>query len=72
MNTLKIRLYFYYKGELKEKWFKLTPPKNITNNYEQQQAFLFEWGNKTLRKWFKEETGEEYNKEVYVREFINE
>ena len=56
---LTVRLYFTHKEKLYEKYFSITPPERIKDNYEQHEAFLIEWGKVTMRKWFKEETGED-------------
>lgn len=71
-KSITIRLYFSYKGKLYERYFNLIPPDNIKNNYEQQEAFVFGWGDKKVREWFKEETGEEYNGDIKIQEkFLN-
>jgi hypothetical protein len=72
----KLRIYFYWRDQLYEKWLNINYPPDLINNSEHKQAFTFNFVQNTglpeLKRWYKEITNEEYpeNCNTPVREIV--
>ncbi len=69
----KFRIYFYWESKLYEKYIDIDYPKNLLDNSEHKQSYIFKEivpiGMKELHRWYKEVTGQEYpNIETPLRE----